>query len=261
MTSLYLYLIHSGVIAVQTQENAKRIILTNKLAFSCAIISAPFILLFFVQKMYILSLLLIPMILTYYTIIILNRFHFFVLSRISLILSMNLFVLFMASSLGRECGTQFGFFSLIPVGYALFEKNRKKSRLLSSALPLLLLILLETFNYPSLISIHIQHTAIIFNCMLLATSCLLIMILFFLTQLYEDSKDKIKTMRTIFKLTSKEWEIVQLVSAGKRNHDIGKELFIAEGTVKNHLKRIYKKMNVTSRFELMTKVSGQAEPE
>jgi DNA-binding CsgD family transcriptional regulator len=256
MTSLYLYLIHSGANGVQTQENAKRIILSNKLAFSCAMISAPFILLFFVQKIYILSLLLIPMILTYYIIIMLNRFYFFVLSRISLILCMNLFVLFMASALGRECGTQFGFFSLIPVGYALFEKNRNGSRLLSSALPLLLLILLETFNYPSFISIHIQHPAIIFNCMLLATSCLLIMILFFLTQLHEDSKNEIKTMRTIFKLTSKEWEIVQLVSLGKRNHDIGNELFITEGTVKNHLKRIYKKMNVTSRFELMTKVSG-----
>lgn len=51
-------------------------------------------------------------------------------------------------------------------------------------------------------------------------------------------------------LTPREIEIVKQVAAGLRNTEIGKRLFISEGTVKMHLHNIYQKLGVDSRTKL-----------
>ncbi len=56
------------------------------------------------------------------------------------------------------------------------------------------------------------------------------------------------------KLTKKEIEIAKLVAEGYSNKVIAKELFITDTTVKTHLNRVYKKLEVTSRFELAAKL-------
>jgi DNA-binding NarL/FixJ family response regulator len=56
------------------------------------------------------------------------------------------------------------------------------------------------------------------------------------------------------KLTKKEIEIAKLVAEGYSNKVIAKELFITDKTVKTHLNRIYKKLEVTGRYELAAKL-------
>ena len=51
-------------------------------------------------------------------------------------------------------------------------------------------------------------------------------------------------------LTSREIEIIKQVAAGLHNTEIGKKLFISEGTVKIHLHNIYQKLGVDSRTKL-----------
>jgi two-component system nitrate/nitrite response regulator NarL len=51
-------------------------------------------------------------------------------------------------------------------------------------------------------------------------------------------------------LTKRETEIIQLVSQGLKNQIIADQLFISEGTVRNHLSVIYQKLGVTDRFSL-----------
>jgi DNA-binding NarL/FixJ family response regulator len=51
-------------------------------------------------------------------------------------------------------------------------------------------------------------------------------------------------------LTPRERQIVSHVAAGLRNAEIGKRLFISEGTVKMHLHSIYQKLNLDSRVGL-----------
>ena len=51
-------------------------------------------------------------------------------------------------------------------------------------------------------------------------------------------------------LTPREIEIIKQVAAGLRNTEIGKKLFISEGTVKIHLHNIYQKLGVDSRTKL-----------
>jgi len=51
-------------------------------------------------------------------------------------------------------------------------------------------------------------------------------------------------------LSPREIEIVQLLISGLRNKEIGKKLFITEGTVKAHLHKIYAKLDIDSRLQL-----------
>lgn len=53
------------------------------------------------------------------------------------------------------------------------------------------------------------------------------------------------------KLSSKENEVVNLLKDGCSNKEIAHNLRISEQTVKSHLNRIYRKLNVYSRTELM----------
>jgi two-component system, NarL family, nitrate/nitrite response regulator NarL len=51
-------------------------------------------------------------------------------------------------------------------------------------------------------------------------------------------------------LSDREMEVVQLVAQGFHNKEIGKNLFISEQTVKNHLHNIFDKLGVSDRLEL-----------
>ena len=53
-------------------------------------------------------------------------------------------------------------------------------------------------------------------------------------------------------LSEREVEVLRHVAEGRRNRDIGARLFIAEETVKVHLKRIMHKLNVRDRTESVT---------
>lgn len=54
-------------------------------------------------------------------------------------------------------------------------------------------------------------------------------------------------------LTEREEAILRLVSGGRSNKEIARELDLAEGTVKNYVSRIMDKLNVRSRTELAIK--------
>ena len=50
-------------------------------------------------------------------------------------------------------------------------------------------------------------------------------------------------------LTKRELEIFSMVAAGLKNQEISSELYIAEGTVKTHINKIYKKLDVDNRVQ------------
>jgi two-component system NarL family response regulator len=50
-------------------------------------------------------------------------------------------------------------------------------------------------------------------------------------------------------LTAREVAVLELVAKGLSNKEIGSALFLAEDTVKNHLKHIYAKLDVSDRTE------------
>jgi LuxR family transcriptional regulator, positive regulator of biofilm formation len=50
-------------------------------------------------------------------------------------------------------------------------------------------------------------------------------------------------------LTSREREVLVMITSGKRNTDIAAKLCISPHTVKSHIYNLYKKINVNNRFE------------
>ncbi|MFW6250790.1 MAG: response regulator transcription factor, partial [Alkalispirochaetaceae bacterium] len=67
-----------------------------------------------------------------------------------------------------------------------------------------------------------------------------------------------KTLRTAYGISPRELEILRLVATGKSNKEIGAELYISEGTVKNHLYRIMRKLDVGNRTEIAVRLTGFA---
>ena len=56
-------------------------------------------------------------------------------------------------------------------------------------------------------------------------------------------------------LTAQESRVLELLAQGQPNRRISVELFISETTVKRHLTNIYRKLNVTSRLQAVTRAS------
>lgn len=61
-------------------------------------------------------------------------------------------------------------------------------------------------------------------------------------------------------LSSREYEVAKLVALGYRNKEIAGKLFITERTVKEHLTRIFRKLDVNNRRDLSQMVSEAASP-
>ncbi|MBE9041337.1 helix-turn-helix transcriptional regulator [Oscillatoriales cyanobacterium LEGE 11467] len=56
-------------------------------------------------------------------------------------------------------------------------------------------------------------------------------------------------------LTPRELEIANLVALGRTNAEIGRELWITENSVKQALKRMFRKLKVRSRTQMVTQIS------
>jgi DNA-binding NarL/FixJ family response regulator len=54
------------------------------------------------------------------------------------------------------------------------------------------------------------------------------------------------------RFSKKESRIIELVADGYKNKEIASILFLSEQTIKSHLGRIFKKMNVTNRSQLVS---------
>jgi DNA-binding CsgD family transcriptional regulator len=66
-----------------------------------------------------------------------------------------------------------------------------------------------------------------------------------------------RSPQQIFKpnrLTSRELQIAELVSLGRTNAEIGTELWITENSVKQALKRMFRKLDVSSRVETIAQI-------
>jgi DNA-binding CsgD family transcriptional regulator len=57
------------------------------------------------------------------------------------------------------------------------------------------------------------------------------------------------------RLTSRELQIAELVALGRTNAEIGAELWITENSVKQALKRMFRKLNVSSRAQMVAQLA------
>lgn len=70
--------------------------------------------------------------------------------------------------------------------------------------------------------------------------------------------DEIGLAGTACEISDRESQIMEWVCSGKTNHEIGLILKISPNTVKNHLKRIFQKLDVSSRAQAVAKYASTA---
>ena len=68
-----------------------------------------------------------------------------------------------------------------------------------------------------------------------------------------------ENLKNFFKqhsITPRESEIILMLLSGRKNKDIGKELFISYHTVKNHIHKIYQKLDVQNRLQMYSTIKN-----
>jgi DNA-binding CsgD family transcriptional regulator len=75
--------------------------------------------------------------------------------------------------------------------------------------------------------------------------------------LYRRAAARRATTADISPLTAREHEILVLVSAGKANKEIARELWLSPNTVRTHLQHVFEKLEVTNRTAAVAQVFGE----
>jgi len=65
-----------------------------------------------------------------------------------------------------------------------------------------------------------------------------------------------ETLQAKYALSEREIEVIELLVQGLTNQNISDRLHISVNTVKSHVKRIYKKLGVTNRLQLVNLLGG-----
>jgi DNA-binding NarL/FixJ family response regulator len=61
------------------------------------------------------------------------------------------------------------------------------------------------------------------------------------------------------RLTPREEEILKLIGKGRSNYEIAQIFYLSERTVKNHINKIYSKLQVKSRYEAIIYVISKCQ--
>jgi DNA-binding NarL/FixJ family response regulator len=83
------------------------------------------------------------------------------------------------------------------------------------------------------------------------------------TKLLEEFKQVARADRPAVRaprLTERELEVLRLVAQGLNNREIGRQLFISENTVKNHVRNMLEKLQLHSRLEAVMYAIGERWP-
>jgi len=72
--------------------------------------------------------------------------------------------------------------------------------------------------------------------------------------------DNTRPATAVVKLSNKESQIVELVVEGFKNSEIASRLFLSEQTIKSHLGRIFRKMQVKNRSQLVSMIFKKRHP-
>lgn len=71
-----------------------------------------------------------------------------------------------------------------------------------------------------------------------------------------DISNKERAIQEKYSLSDRELEVIELLAEGFTNQKIGEQLHISVNTVKSHIKRIYQKLRISNRLQLINKLTS-----
>ena len=251
-------IIEFGAHQASDSDAIKRIILANKIALVFLVASFPFMAAIFYAKLYMLSFAVpINMILFVLTLF-LNKQGQFLYAKFVLYFSILISIYFYAGMLGEYSGIQYVYLSIMGFGFGIFDSKHRSLQYWTSILPIAGFLLLYFTDFAFFYTIVLTQREL---SPIYITSILLIFAIIWLTIIFFDQsntfyKKSLKDVLLTYQLSEREGEVFLHILNGQSNKSISDQLFIEEGTVKNHLTNIYRKLNVKSRNELMAKFTG-----
>ncbi|MBT5954367.1 response regulator transcription factor [bacterium] len=244
-----------GITNKSLYEDSKRIEFSNQIYLFLTFVSFFYAAVFFwIQSYYLMALALSTQLL-YISALILNSFGRFKWASF-LVIANAATAIYLASSItGKDVSGQVLFVFLFPLTNMLFSKKDKLLKRICLTFPLIAFVLLEVTNYTFFYQAPLSPPVIkaLSISVFIMTSSILYFMFQFYIHIFQHVKNSLNQIVSIYPLTEREVEIILEVLKGKNNKDAGLSLFIEESTVKNHLKSIFKKLNVKSRTELMAK--------
>jgi two-component system nitrate/nitrite response regulator NarL len=81
-----------------------------------------------------------------------------------------------------------------------------------------------------------------------------------ITAVARERAPRVGNPKAMPRLTRREAEIVRLIAGGLKNREIAEALNVKEHSVSNHIYRIFEKLGVSSRVELVLYSSGRGKP-
>jgi len=247
-------LIETGSFHATSYESSKRIILCNQIALTYILCAAPYVVVFPLMGSLFLGILVIPFIILFGTSILLNQRGKTMASRTLLFASICFCVSIFAALVDRQSGIQFVFFTLVPIAYVISDPADHKLRALLIPAPILLFYLLELSAYfPHFyFTFSPQHLSVIYHFVVANIFIILFLTIRFYFNVAEKAQSALTHAMKFYPLSQREVEVGIELSKGKSNKEISEALFIEETTVKNHLKSIFKKLEIKSRSEFLS---------
>jgi DNA-binding CsgD family transcriptional regulator len=153
---------------------------------------------------------------------------------------------------------------LAAIGYIFLNARKKTEKSLQDNARIfasikfffIIIFYILTINYPSPPwAVHI-FSLIYFSSILVP----LLYLRYFLKNFYTgqviniENHSKMESFFAAFSISRREQDVIRLVLQGKINKEIENELFISIHTVKAHVSNIFKKVGVSNRFHLISKV-------
>ena len=245
-----------GTQGISDTNKIKQIVFVNQIALLFILASIPFITTLFLLGHFTLGLIAFPAVMIFFSCYVLHFFKKQLLAKLVLNLGIMIPTFIYTYLLGLASGIQYVYLLSVTCSYGMFHNDQPKLRIYFSTIPILLFCILlfitpEHNTYFQVSKSHLRYiyivsTALIFTILLITGK--------FYIKLSEKYKQQTDHLLTLYNLTEREGEILELIIKGLSNKKISDTLFIEEGTVKNHLHRIYTKFSVTSRLELLAKV-------
>ncbi len=248
-------IIESGANYASDAEAIKKIILVNKISIVFLLAAIPFMVSVYAVNLFKLGILVPFVMLFFMATIICNKVGKITLAKINLYTTILIAVYFYAGVLGEYSGIQYVYLSLIGFGFGIFDSKHYKIRYFFAIQPIVWFLILYFTDFSFFYKVQLSKTDLI---PIYLTSILLIFAIIWVTIIFFDQssshyKNNLKDVLQTYQLSEREGDVFIHVLNGKSNKTISSTLFIEEGTVKNHLTNIYKKLNVKNRNELMAK--------
>jgi len=247
-------IVNSGIPYAENYEQSKRIVLSNTLSLVFIGLSIPYSFLFLYLGSYFMGGIVIPCISLFSVSILLRRFGKQSYAGLSFVIAVAVVIYFYSAVFGPAAGIQYMFFPLMAGTSILFFGQETRYRRLAFVIILLFYLVLEGSQYAFFFHENYGHAYLMCVRLSIVVNALVILmfVVHFQLEIANHTQMALVQILNRYNLTRRESEIVLHLCKGQSNKEIGETLFIEEGTVKVHLKSIYRKLNVKNRTEVVS---------